>query len=104
MSAAAEPATAAGAQVPAAPGPPVSWDLPVDIVLAVAEQITSENSPFFDEADIASVASKCICVGHPLFTNIGEPLYQFLSPRFGEDPGVTADSSVGELRAVLKVG
>ncbi|KAG2454940.1 hypothetical protein HYH02_000768 [Chlamydomonas schloesseri] len=106
MSAAAEPGKAAAAggcaETPADPGPPVSWDVPVDIVLAVADQITSENCPFFDESDIASVAANCMCVGHPLFTQIGEIIYQFLSPRFGEDPGVNEDSSVGELKVVLK--
>lgn len=87
----------------AEPGPPVSWDLGVDITVAIANLITEENSPFFDEADIASVAASCMCVGHPTFTSIAEILYQFLSPRFGDDPGVSEGSSVGELKAVLKV-
>eukprot|EP00198_Chlamydomonas_reinhardtii_P008138 XP_001697475.1 predicted protein [Chlamydomonas reinhardtii] len=86
----------------AEPGPPVSWDLGVDITVAIANLITEENSPFFDEADIASVAASCMCVGHPTFTSIAEILYQFLSPRFGDDPGVSEGSSVGELKAVLK--
>ncbi|KAG2440182.1 hypothetical protein HXX76_004295 [Chlamydomonas incerta] len=98
----AETETAAATAALADPGPPVSWDLPIDIVVAISSIITDELSPFFDEADIASAAASCMCVGHPTFTGIAEILYQFLSPRLGDDPGVNEGSTAGELKAVLK--
>ncbi|KXZ51590.1 hypothetical protein GPECTOR_12g554 [Gonium pectorale] len=80
----------------------VSWELGTDLVLEVAGLITGELSPFYDESDLARDAAACACVGNATFTEVAEAIFKFLSPRFGEDPGVDENSSTSELKSVLK--
>lgn len=85
------------------PSSQVSWDLPTDLTMLIAEILTSEHSPFWDDSDIARDAASLACVGRPMFTDLARHLCSVISPRYGEDPGVTEGSGLPAMKQVLKV-
>lgn len=85
-------------------GSQVSWDLPSDLTMLIAELLTAEHSPFWDDSDVARDAASLACAGRPMFTELAQHLFTFISPRYGEDPGVTESSGLPAMKQVLKVG
>ena len=82
----------------------VDWDLCPDLTMAIAGCITEEHSPFFDDSDVAALASSMAMVGHPTFTMIAEHLYAFISKHLGERLNINERSTAVSMKALLKVG
>ncbi|PNH10487.1 hypothetical protein TSOC_002765, partial [Tetrabaena socialis] len=92
----------AGPRVRRSAGGYISWDIGVDLTLHIAGLLTAEHSPFFDDSDLARVAAACACAGNGFMTGIAEAIWQFLSPRYGEELDVRESSDAKQMKAVLK--
>ena len=83
---------------------PQDFGLPEDLVWAIFQEIVEPLSPIYEEEDAARDAASCLCGGHPLFTRLGELIYNYLSPHLNAEIQLTENSTMAQMTEVLKVG